>query len=149
MADSTRDKARKARTSSKMALRDAYVTADRNAKAAGVSLRPSEKDAAVKTMYPRMAAERGRTERRANFIEKREAKKSEAARVAAATGNTPNPKKAPKPKATAKATPKATAKPKPKATKKPITASEKAFLAGQKKKAKITKKTGTYPNTAN
>jgi hypothetical protein len=47
-------------------------------------------------------------------------------------------------KASTKATPKPTAKPK-----KPLTASEKAFLAGQKKKAKITKKTGVYPNTAN
>jgi hypothetical protein len=56
-----------------------------------------------------------------------------------------------KPKATAKATPKATAKatakPKPKAT--PLSKSEKAFLAGQKKKAQITKRTGVYPNTAN
>jgi len=42
------------------------------------------------------------------------------------------------------ATPKATVKPK-----KPLTSSEKAFLEGQKKKAKITKKTGIYPNTAN
>jgi hypothetical protein len=33
--------------------------------------------------------------------------------------------------------------------KKPLTSSEKAFLEGQKKKAKITKKTGIYPNTAN
>ena len=33
--------------------------------------------------------------------------------------------------------------------KKPLTSSEKAFLEGQKKKAKITKKTGVYPNTAN
>jgi hypothetical protein len=39
---------------------------------------------------------------------------------------------------------KPTAKPK-----KPLTSSEKAFLEGQKKKAKITKKTGIYPNTAN
>jgi hypothetical protein len=43
-----------------------------------------------------------------------------------------------------KPTPKATVKPK-----KPLTSSEKAFLEGQKKKAKITKKTGIYPNTAN
>jgi len=55
-----------------------------------------------------------------------------------------NPKKA-APKATA--TPKATVKPKPKAT--PLSPSEKAFLAGQKKKAQITKRTGVYPNTAN
>jgi hypothetical protein len=42
--------------------------------------------------------------------------------------------------AAAKATPKA----KPKLTK-----SERDFLAGQKLKAKITKRTGVYPNTAN
>jgi hypothetical protein len=53
------------------------------------------------------------------------------------------PKKA-TPKATPKATAKATAKPKPKLSK-----SEEAFLAGQKLKKKITKKTGVYPNTAN
>ena len=56
-----------------------------------------------------------------------------------------------KPKATAKpttkASPKATAKPKPKAT--PLSKSEQDFLAGQKLKKKITKKTGVYPNTAN
>ena len=46
-----------------------------------------------------------------------------------------------------KSTPKATVKPKPKAT--PLSKSEKDFLAGQKYKAKITKKTGIYPNTAN
>jgi hypothetical protein len=56
------------------------------------------------------------------------------------------PKVAPK-KAKPKATPKTTAKPKPKAT--PLSPSEKAFIAGQKKKAQITKKTGVYPNTAN
>jgi hypothetical protein len=50
-------------------------------------------------------------------------------------------------KPTPKATPKATTKPKPKAT--PLSPSEKAFLAGQKKKAQITKRTGVYPNTAN
>ena len=43
-----------------------------------------------------------------------------------------------------KPTPKATPKVKPKLTK-----SERDFLAGQKLKAKITKKTGVYPNTAN
>ena len=53
------------------------------------------------------------------------------------------PKKA-TPKATAKATAKATPKAKPMLSK-----SERDFLAGQKLKAKITKKTGVYPNTAN
>ena len=43
-----------------------------------------------------------------------------------------------------KPTPKATPKAKPKLTK-----SERDFLAGQKLKQKITKKTGVYPNTAN
>ena len=42
---------------------------------------------------------------------------------------------------------KATVKPKPKAT--PLSKSERDFLAGQKLKAKIAKKTGVYPNTAN
>jgi hypothetical protein len=37
----------------------------------------------------------------------------------------------------------------PKATKKPMTASEKAFIKNQKEKAKATKRTGVYPNTAN
>jgi len=58
----------------------------------------------------------------------------------------------PKPKTTAKATPKATATPKPTATPKvkaKLTPSEKDFIKGQKLKAKITKKTGVYPNTAN
>ena len=51
-----------------------------------------------------------------------------------------------------KPTPKATVKPKAKATPKAkptLSKSEKAFLAGQKKKAQITKRTGVYPNTAN
>ena len=39
--------------------------------------------------------------------------------------------------------------PKPTATKKPLTASEKAFIKNQKEKAKATKRTGVYPNTAN
>jgi hypothetical protein len=42
-----------------------------------------------------------------------------------------------------------TAKAAPKPTKTPLSKSEKDFLAGQKYKAKITKKTGVYPNTAN
>jgi len=56
-------------------------------------------------------------------------------------------------KPTPKVTMKATAKPKPKATPKPtktpLSKSERDFLAGQKYKEKITKKTGVYPNTAN
>ena len=51
-----------------------------------------------------------------------------------------------------KPTPKATVKPKVKVTPKAkpkLSKSEEAFLAGQKLKKKITKKTGVYPNTAN
>ena len=46
---------------------------------------------------------------------------------------------------------KKTAMPRPagKITKKPLTASEKAFIKNQKEKAKATKRTGVYPNTAN
>ena len=40
-------------------------------------------------------------------------------------------------------------KPKPTTTKKPMTASEKEFIKNQKEKAKATKRTGVYPNTAN
>ena len=56
-----------------------------------------------------------------------------------------------KPKMASKVTAKATPKPKAKTpAKKPtLTKSEKDFLAGQKLKEKITKKTGVYPNTAN
>ena len=54
-----------------------------------------------------------------------------------------------KAKADSKPTPKATVKPKPKPKATPLSQSEKAFIAGQKKKAQITKKTGVYPNTAN
>jgi hypothetical protein len=48
-----------------------------------------------------------------------------------------------------KPAPKVTAKATPKPTKTPLSKSEKDFIAGQKYKAKITKKTGVYPNTAN
>jgi hypothetical protein len=51
-------------------------------------------------------------------------------------------------KLTAASNDKKKAKPTPKA-KPALTKSEKDFLAGQKAKAKITKKTGVYPNTAN
>ena len=60
-----------------------------------------------------------------------------------------------KPKITAKVTAKPTAKAitkptaKPTATKNPLTKSEQDFISGQKLKAKIAKKTGVYPNTAN
>ena len=53
----------------------------------------------------------------------------------------------PKPKVTPKPKPKPKAKPTP--TKTPLSKSEKDFLAGQKYKEKITKRTGVYPNTAN
>ena len=56
-----------------------------------------------------------------------------------------------RPASMSKTTPKSPAKMTlmPKATKKPMTASEKAFIKNQKEKAKATKRTGVYPNTAN
>jgi hypothetical protein len=79
-----------------------------------------------------MKIDRGKTAARGAAIQKVQKKKAAAKRMAAATGNPQS-----------KATPKATPKPKK------LSKSEKAFLAGQKKKAQITKRTGVYPNTAN
>ena len=124
------DKARKARIVAKESRIAARETVSRNANTAKVTLSPSEERKAADRIQPTMAAERARTARRATAIAKREAVKSSAKRVAAATGNTKS-KAAPKP------------------TKTPLSKSEKDFLAGQKYKAKITKKTGVYPNTAN
>ena len=124
------DKARKARLVAKQVGSAARDTARRNASTAKVKLSPREERAAADKMRPTMAAERARTARRATAIATREAAKSSAKRVAAATGNIKS-KAAPKP------------------TKTPLSKSEEAFLAGQKKKAQITKRTGVYPNTAN
>jgi hypothetical protein len=127
---SLEDKVRKARrnASSMETGIAARETVSRNAKTAGVNLTMAEERKAKKFLEARMKIDRGKTAARAVGIKKMQDKKAAAKRMAAATGNS---------------------QAKPKATKKPLTASEKAFLAGQKKKAKITKKTGTYPNTAN
>ena len=127
---SLEDKVRKARrnASSMETGNAARETVDRNAKTAGVKLSVAEKRAAQKILQARMKIDRGKTAARGAAIQKVQEKKAAAKRMAAATGNS---------------------QAKPKATKKPLTASEKAFLAGQKKKAQITKRTGVYPNTAN
>jgi hypothetical protein len=57
------------------------------------------------------------------------------------------PKATPKPKVKVKA--KTADQARAKATKKTLTPSEKAFIKNQKEKAKATKRTGVYPNTAN
>jgi hypothetical protein len=134
---SLNDKVRKARfNASKMETSiAANETVNRNAKTAKVRLTMAEERAATKTLKPRMQLDRSKTAARAVGIEKMQTKKAAAKRAAAAIGNS---------SASKKPTSKATVKPK-----KPLTSSEKAFLEGQKKKAKITKKTGIYPNTAN
>ena len=97
-----------------------------------------------KTLEQKMR-ETGRSEKfiqaHKNDTPKMQAEYNKAKRKAAA------PAVKPVVKAVAKATPKPVVK---KATPKPtLNKSEKEFIAGQKVKAKIAKKTGKYPNTAN
>jgi predicted amidohydrolase YtcJ len=127
------DKVRKARRiSAPMEVNSAArKTVDRNAKTAGVKITPAEKNKASGILYDRMKLDRKKTAARAVAIEKVQTKKQAAKRMNAATGNVSAAKKA---------------APKPKAKMNP---SEKEFIKGQKVKAKITKKTGKYPNTAN
>lgn len=124
------DKARKARIAAKETGSAARDTARRNASTAKIKLTMGEEQKATKILKNRMQIDRSKTAARATNIVKTQAVKTAAKRVAAATGN-------------------GTATAKPTATKKPLTKSEKDFIAGQKLKAKITKKTGVYPNTAN
>lgn len=142
---SLEDRARKARVAAREAGIAASETVSRNAKTNKVNLTLSEERKAKKMIQPTMAAERARTARRATSIAKREATKASAARVASATTAAPKKKLNPGVAAAAK---KAAGKTTPKAKPK-LSQSEKDFLAGQKAKAKITKKTGVYPNTAN
>jgi hypothetical protein len=136
------DKVRKARNKATkietgIAARE---TVSRNAKAAKVNLSMAEERKAAKVLQSRMQIDRSKTAARAVGIQKMQEKKAAARRAAAAVGNAPAKKKVPLAK---KPTPK------PTATKKPMTASEKAFIKNQKEKAKATKRTGVYPNTAN
>ena len=88
MADSLKDKARKARykaSNSEVSIA-ASETVNRNAKAAKVNLSLAEERAAKKIIAPRMDAERERTASRAEFIAKREAEKAKQERISAATG---------------------------------------------------------------
>ena len=134
MADSTNDKARKAKIlASKPEVRiAASETAMRNAKTAGINLTPREEAKAAEILRSRIKTDRTRTASRAEFIANREENKSTQNRIAAATGS----------QAGHHVT---TVPPKKNAMNK----SERDFEAGQKLKAKITKKTGVYPNTAN
>jgi hypothetical protein len=145
-----RSKVREAKNkASKIATQaDAGDTVLRNAKTAGVdNLTTAEFKAARKVIQPRMRQDRKKTAARGAAILKIQTKKAAERRAAAAVGNA-----APKKKVSAGVTAaakKAAAKPAAKATKKPMTASEKAFIKNQKEKAKATKRTGVYPNTAN
>ena len=109
----------------------ARKTVDRNAKTTGTKLDMFEKNKASGIVYDRMKLDRKKTAARGAAIEKIQAKKQAIKRMNAATGNVTKAKKA---------------TPKPKPTLNP---SEKDFIKGQKLKAKIMKKTGKYPNTAN
>ena len=101
--------------------------------------------------YEKGKAQRAAAKKAAEAAAKKQSNKDKAKGAAAATAGIAGglaivggAKAKSNSKPTPKATPKATAKPKPKLSK-----SEEAFLAGQKKKAQITKRTGVYPNTAN
>ena len=150
---SLRDKARKARnlateTFGSVSRAKTKDLANQNAKAAGKKLTPAQEKRATDIMQTRRQNDRDRTAARAKFIAGPNSPRAKRADAAAMAAGVTGSAKA-KPKAVAKATAKPASKPKPAATKKPMTASEKAFLEGQKKKAQITKKTGVYPNTAN
>ena len=85
---------------------DASDTVRRNAKAAKVELTIPEERRAAKLLRGRMQTDRSRTAARGMAIEKTQAKKQAAKRLAAATGNAPATKK----KAAAKPTTKKTGK---------------------------------------
>jgi hypothetical protein len=101
---------------------------------------------AANIMQQRRANDTARTATRATAIEKREAKKKAAdtLKKGVSGANRKATKRAER-LARANGASKPKAKPKPKAT---LSKSEKDFIAGQKFKAKIVKKTGVYPNTA-
>ena len=134
----TADKARKARNLAKetfggVSRSKTEKIAKGVAKTAGAKLTPAEVNRAANIMQPRRQNDRNRTATRATFIASPKSpvsKRAAAKRMEATSGGAPK-KAAPKP------------------TKTPLSKSEKDFLAGQKLKAKITKRTGVYPNTAN
>ena len=114
---STADKARKARNKAYDAM-SGYGEAERIANkvaktATGKDLTMAEEERAAKIIYGRRVKDTARTAARANFIERRTAKKASSDRVKAAVGGGAIPKKqAPKP--TTKATTKKVAPAKPK-----------------------------------
>ncbi len=137
---SLEDKARKARnlateTFGSVSRAKTKKLVNQNAKAAGKKLTPAQEKKATDIMQTRRQNDRDRTAARAKFI---------------AGPNSPRAKRAEKAAITAGVTGSSKKEtPKPKTTKKPLTASEKAFVKNQKEKAKATKRTGVYPNTAN
>ena len=94
-----------------------------------------QEEKAVNAMQTRRMNDRNKTAARAEFIARREDPKNKEAKMKRAVreGNI----KFEKIKNAAEN------------PKKPLTASERAFVKNQKEKAKATKRTGVYPNTAN
>jgi len=114
---STADKARKARNKADDAMYgfgDAERIANKVAKTAtGKDLTYQEEERAGKIIYGRRVRDTARTAARANFIERRTAKKASSDRIKAAVGGGAPKKQAPKP--TAKTTTKKATTAKPKA----------------------------------
>ena len=132
------DKARKARNLAKESFGGVSYSATKkiatnNAKAAGKKITSAEETRAAKIMQTRRQNDRDRTMARGEFIagpKSPRAKRETKANISAAVSGG--------------AAKKTTSKPKAK-----MNPSEKEFIKGQKVKAKIMKKTGKYPNTAN
>jgi hypothetical protein len=89
MAESTRDKADKARYKRADAPYDAGQIVDQYAKNAGVTLNYDEYNKATAAVTPRVKSDREKTARRAEFIADREEAKAKEARIQAATGTQP------------------------------------------------------------
>ena len=99
---SLNDKVRKAKANASKLETSiaASETVSRNAKTAKVGLTLAQERAAKKVIQPRMQLDRSKTAARAAGIEKTQTKKTNATKIAAATGNVttskkPTPKKSP------------------------------------------------------
>ena len=144
-----KETARKARTLAAETSLTKYKSKDivkADAKLNKKKLTPAQEKKAVDAMQTRRMNDRNKTASRAEFIARREDPRNKEAgmKKAVREGNIKfeKIKKAADTVKTIKAKPTPKAKPK-------LSQSEKDFLAGQKAKARMTKKTGVYPNTAN
>ena len=138
-AKDIREKAYRAAQKAKDVKRDApaKLLALKNSGLADTVKNKEVIEKAANTMRPRMVSDTAKTAGRASAIANRETKKEKDAAIAKASGET---KKGSQPDHYVTDSKNHT---------KALSPSEKDFLAGQKYKEKVVKKTGVYPNTAN